>query len=169
MKIEELLLSEKKAIVADWFERTVQTYPKDAARFFRQNPNRFANPVGQTLRRELESIFDTLLADASPEEICKHLDEVIKVRAVQEFTPGRAMSFVFCLKQAVVAVLQSKLKDPDLLQQWFQFESKVDQLALFGFDIYTKNKQHTYEIRVEEIKRQVAGLIRRSGMFVDAE
>ena len=169
MKIEELLHSEKKAIVADWFERTVQTYPKDAARFFRANPNRFANPVGQTLRRELQAIFDGLLADANPEEICRHLDEVIKIRAVQEFTPSRAMSFVYCLKQAVVGALGSKLKKPEVLQQWLQFESKVDQLALFGFDIYTKNKQRTYEIRVEEIKRQVAGLIRRSGMFVDAE
>ena len=91
----------RAAIGERWLERTLASYRPDAAAFFKQQQNRFANPVGQTFAERTGAIVDGLLAGADATELCVHLEEIVKIRAVQEFTPAEAVSFVFLLKDAI--------------------------------------------------------------------
>jgi hypothetical protein len=163
----ELLRQHRSAIETQWVKRTIATYPKDAALFFARNNNQFANPVGRTLDQELRAVLQALLAKSPAEELCLHVEEIIKLRAVHDFTPARALSFVFMLKEVIVDLLAKEFEAPETLAGYLQFEPSIDQLALYSFDIYTKYRQKMYEIRVAEVKRQVAGLMKRSQMFVD--
>jgi hypothetical protein len=170
MGLGDLLESKREAITKAWLERTLESYPKDAAAFFRREKNRFANPVGQRLADGITDLYGELIAGADPQRLCEQLDPVMQLRSVQDFTPARAVCFVFDLKDVLRKLLRDELRQPAARDELVAFESRIDQLALYAFDIYTKYRQRMYELRVEEIKRRVAGLMRRSGMFVeDAE
>ncbi len=49
----EALVERRDAIVAEWLERTLLTYPGQTSRFLLHEKDRFRNPVGHTLRQGL--------------------------------------------------------------------------------------------------------------------
>jgi len=40
--------------------------------------------------------------------------------------------------------------------------------ALLGFDVYTKRREKIYEIKADEAKRRVSGLMRKTGLSEDS-
>ena len=153
MTLRDLLHSKKAAIHKRWLEKTLETYAPDASAFFDRQKDPFANPVGQALRAGTETMLDCLLGEMDAEKICACLEEIIKIRSIQDFTPAQALSFVFSLKQVIREELKSDLN--------VELETRIDQLALFAFDVYVKCRERLYEIRVSEVKRSVSGLMRR--------
>jgi hypothetical protein len=161
MKTLRELLSEKKlSIVRRWVGETLNMYSPDAAGFFKRESNPFDNPVGAAVRRGCQGIFDNLLVGMDPQVICSHLREIIKIRAIQDFSPSRAVSFVFLLKPSIRLELRSsgfdKEPDPDLIE----LEKQIDQIALFAFDIYSQCRDQVFELRVNEVKRSISGILR---------
>src|SRR5450756_2438279 len=96
------LLSDKKAmILSNWCDAMLDSYPPDTSNFLRKNDNRFANPVGHTIKDSFEHIVDSLLQGSGPEASRVFLDNIIRVRAVQDFSPSQAISFIFALKKVI--------------------------------------------------------------------
>jgi len=150
--LDELLQRNSGAIKERWLERTLASYRQDSAGFFRQQKDRFANPVGQTLAAETGALVDNLLSRSGAAELCLHLEEIVKIRAIQEFTPSEAVSFVFLLKDTVREVLADELSEKGLRSELLAFEDRIDQLALFAFDIFVKWREKVYSLRVREIR-----------------
>ena len=159
--LNDLLQQNKDSIIERWLEDTLATYAKDMSSFLDREKDRFANPVGHALRTGTRAIFENLLDGMDPELICGHLNEIIKIRAIQDFPPGRAVSFVFLLKKAVRAGIGNKATDPKLAPGLLDIDTKIDQIALFAFDIYTKCREQMHELRVNEVKRSVSALMDR--------
>ena len=162
------LLRDKKAVLTDrWVERTIETYPAESRSFFSRQKNRFANPVGRTLAEGLAATFDALLAEADAAELCRCLEEIIKIRAVQEFTPSGAVVFAMLLKDVIREELQDELDQPQIARELLDFERRIDQLALFAFDLFVRSREKMYQLRANEVERRVSTLIKRSGFFLD--
>lgn len=172
MKLKDLLQKNKTAIAERWLDRSLETYVSRTAVFFKQKKDPFANPVGRALRSGTKSIVDELLEAESPlgpesaHRLCAHLEDVIKIRSVQDLNPSQAVSFVFSLKQAIREVLEEELRDPGLASELTTFETQIDQLALFAFDIYVKSREQLYELRVNEIKRTGYRLLKKADLIV---
>jgi len=160
-KLKAALLARKAAIVDGWFDEALSSYAPEATLFFRRERNRFANPVGSGLRTGIEAIFTSLVEEMDPEVICRHLEEIIKVRAIQGLEPSRAVSFVFGLKQVVRQQLKEELRQAAAAAELEGFEARVDQTALFAFDIYARCREQLAELRVNEIKRNVFSVMER--------
>ena len=160
MTLRDLLHSRRAAIQKRWLDKTLETYAPDASAFFERRKDQFANPVGQALRAGTQAMVDCLLDEMDAEKICSALDEIVKIRSIQDFTPAQAVSFVFSLRQIIRDELGKEL-DSSRLAELTEFETRIDQLALFAFDIYVKCRERLYEIRVGEVKRSVSGLMRR--------
>jgi hypothetical protein len=160
MTLKDLLHSKRATIAKRWLDKTLETYAPDAAAFFGKQKDPFANPVGQALRTGTRVMVDCLLDGIDAEKICGCLEEIVKIRSIQDFTPAQAVSFVFSLRQIVREELGQELGS-DRLGELEEFDSRIDQLALFAFDIYAKCRERLYDIRVDEVKRSVSGLIRR--------
>jgi hypothetical protein len=161
MELETLLTQKKKAILNRWLDHILKTYPEDAARFMGQQPNRFANPVGQTYRAETEILFDALTGKTGAGAIKSSLEQINKIRAVQDFSPSRAVVFIFFLKTAIREELADDLVDAGLIQQLLSLESKIDGMALSAFDSYMQCREKLFEIKCSDIRRQ-ASLFRGS-------
>jgi uncharacterized protein YjgD (DUF1641 family) len=99
MTIESLLAPKKKAIIQKWIDQVLDTY--GAPDFFKKQKNRFANPIGSTISNGLQNIFIILVEERDLGEAVKPLEEIIKIRAVQDFAPSNAVSFVYLLKNIV--------------------------------------------------------------------
>jgi hypothetical protein len=164
MMLEDLLLRNRSSILNRWLDAVLETYPADSRRFLRKQRDPFSNPVGTTLSRELENLYQAILGQAKNEELTAILDRIIRIRAVQDFPPGQAVSFVLLLKGVVRSVLQKELAEGAYGEELHRFESAIDDLSLRGFDVYMKCKEKIFEIRVNETRNQVSRLLERAGL-----
>ena len=96
--LEKILAKHKAAIAKKWFILAAQTYAADTAKFLQSKKDPFANPVGNTMMTGLDGILDQLIYTMDPKTLHPHLDSIIRIRAVQDFTPAQATAFILSLK-----------------------------------------------------------------------
>jgi hypothetical protein len=162
------LLREKRAVITDrWIEKTLETYPAESRAFFMRQKNRFANPVGQALASGLGAAYDALCQEVDSAELCRCIEEIVKVRAVQEFTPSQSVVFALLLKDVIRDEIRKELDKPQIARELLDFERRIDQMSLFAFDMFVRSREKMYQLRVNEVERRVSTLIKRSGFFID--
>ncbi|MHC4082985.1 MAG: RsbRD N-terminal domain-containing protein [Planctomycetota bacterium] len=161
MKLEDLLRDRKDAVVQRWVEDVMSAYPAPAAAVLARRKDRFANPVGHSLRAGLGGIFEELLDGHDAGTIQRHLREIIRIRAVQQLTAAQAVGFVFRLKDAVRAEIGTADRAATLGSDLADLERKVDEIALAAFGIYVECREQICELRVNEVKRRVSWVMER--------
>jgi hypothetical protein len=159
--VKDLLLQNRSGIVQKWFDRIVKTYPANSQKFIKQQKNRFANPVGSTILQGIEGLYEELLREMDTEKVTKYLDSVIRIQAVQDFSPSQALSFIPSLKGIVREELRGKIPEMRLVEELSGFETRIDQLTLLAFDNYMKCREKIYEIRVEELRNRSVKVMER--------
>lgn len=152
MKLENLLAQKRATILGRWFDLIVETYPAETAKFLKRRQDQFANPVGAAVHEGIEGLLTQLATGLDPERISPFLDRIIRVRAIQDFTPSRAVAFVPLLKGIIREELEGELETLESTEL-AEFESRIDQLTLLAFDVYMACRERIYEIKVNEIKR----------------
>ena len=145
----------RDAVVDHWVTSVIDAYPDQTASFLKEQPDRFANPVGTSLREGLAEIFDGLVAGVDPGDLQPALDLVIRVRAVQEITPAGAVGFIFDLKKIVRDEFGESFDVPE------DFDRTIDRLGLTAFEVYMKCREQLWSIRAEEIRKQSLGILER--------
>ena len=150
--INELLNKKKSAIVRNWIELILNSYPAEAANFLKLKKNQFSNPIGYTITTNAEKIFDELINERDFENIKLLLDEIIKIRAVQSFSPSQAVGFILDLKKAIRDELKVELSEKTISDELLNFELFIDQVVLLGFDLYMESREKVFKIRVNEIR-----------------
>ncbi len=148
--LEQALRAEKEKIVSLWVDRTLDSYISSG--FFKTSTDRFANPVGANIREGLGRLYDLLLEGAAPEEMLAPLDQVVRIRAVQEFSPSQAIAPILELKWVVRQVLKKERQAGGLESDLDSFDCDVERLALLSFDMYTECREQLYRNRIQELK-----------------
>ena len=164
MRLNNLLAQEKTAVVKKWFVSAIDTYPTDTAKFLKRQKDPFANPVGRTIYRGLEALFDQLLGDMDYETIASFLDPIVRIRAVQNFSPSQATSFIFFLKDVVRRHLEKEISEERLFNELLSFESKIDKLSLIAFNMYMQCREKIYELKANEMKNRTFRAFERAGL-----
>jgi len=154
MRLESLLIRNKREIVSDWFNLLVETYPADAAQFMKRENDPFANPIGSSARSGLEAIFNELAGGMDPQPLADFLDPIIRIRAIQNFSPSQAIGFIFLLRKSVRKNLSKDISFRDLFDELPEFESRIDELALLAFDIYMECREKLYQLKEKEVKNR---------------
>ena len=152
--MQNLLKEKKTAILERWFHLILETYPNDTASMMRKDKDQFTNPVGSTVSREIEVLFKNL-CEGSQDETCQSsLDSILKIRSVQDFSPSKAVGFIFLLKRAIGETLKNEIYKEPVVDRWLKFESRIDALALQAFDIYMDCREKICEIRVNQARAE---------------
>jgi hypothetical protein len=160
MTLKNLLGKKQDAILQNWLNQILESYPHDGAKFLKHEKDRFKNPVGHTLANETRLIYGQLLHGLEHESVSRSLENIIKIRNVQDYSSSQATVFVYLLKKAIRDEIKNDIDDQQILQELLQFEAQIDQLALLAFDIYTQCREGLYETRINEIKRQSIHFLR---------
>ena len=167
MQIATLLSQKKAAILGRWLAMIYESYPPETAIFLRKEKNRFDNPAGYRISEGLEGLYGALIQEMERDQVLTCLDEIIRIRALQNFTPSQALAFIFLLKIVIREELAEEIRKENLAAELLDLESRIDGLALLGFDVYTKRREKIYEIKADEAKRRVSGLMRKTGLTED--
>ncbi len=149
MNIEKVLDQKKTDILNAWIKQVLGTYSADGARIFSNERDRFANPVGHNVRAGLTEIYEALVADQTAPVTGEASFKLVQVRAVQEFSPSEALSFIFLLKELVRREAGAEL-DHAALER---IDRAVDRMALQLFDHYMACRERLFRVRLEEIER----------------
>ena len=163
--LEQILERKKAAISKQWFDLTVQTYEPDTAEFMKSKTDPFANPVGSSLVSGLKVLLDQLIGTMDRNVIVKHLDPIIRIRAVQDFTPSQATAFILFLKKILRQNLEKELQDSQIARDFVALESKIDQLSLMAFDIYSQCREKIYKISANETRNRTFKAFERAGLI----
>ena len=156
MFIGDLLRERMDTIAERWAGEVLSTYPSEAAVLFQKQQDPFSNPIGHSVREGTRGILQAILDGMDPDDLRSHLDRIIRVRAVQEFAPSRALAFVFSLRSVIREVIPELDADPRLRREISELDDKIDTVALSAFDIYAERREEVSQLRVNEVKRQVA-------------
>ena len=149
MQLNRLLEAKKTFIIKKWFEQVMNGYAPDTAMFFKMQKDAFANPVGTTTSTVLEALFDAILEKKDADTITTIVDPLIRVRAVQNFSPSQAVGVILILKQTERDVLKNEITDISL-NDFFSFENEIDKAALIGFNIFMACREKIYNLRTNE-------------------
>lgn len=167
IKLKGLLIEKKSAILASWFDAIMETYPTDNTGFFKKQEDQFSNPVGHTFNKGIESILEAIIEEKDLTEGLPFLEDIIKVRAVQDFTPAKAVDFIFILKKVVRELLKKENMQDEIYDKLLSFESQVDDLALIAFNIYMKCREQINQLKVDELKRMTFTLLKKANLMYD--
>jgi hypothetical protein len=154
MVLKNLLLQNKATILKRWFDLILETYPANAAALMRKNRDQFTNPVGSTISREIDILFKNLCAGSQDEKCQSSLDSILKIRSVQDFSPSKAVGFIFLLKRAIGETLKNEMCKGSVMDEWLEFQSRIDDLALQAFDIYMDCREKICEIRINQARTE---------------
>ena len=149
MSIETLLKQKKKAIVDKWIEQVLDSY--SSPNFFKKQKDPFANPIGSTISSGLQNLFSVLVEERELDEAAKPLEEIVKIRAVQDFSPSSAISFVYLLKNIVRLELAREKNREEVLGTLADLDTRIDRVALMAFDFYMNCRERLHQIRVNEV------------------
>jgi len=148
----ELLVKYKSSIVSKWIKLILDSYSIESSKFFNMEKNRFSNPVGNTISTNAASIFDEIIGNRDFEKISLLLTDIIKIRAIQDFSPSEAVGIVFLLKKVIREELNKEINQEKILDEITELEFVIDKTALIAFDLYMESREKVFQIRLNDEK-----------------
>ncbi len=135
-------------ILEQWLDRTLDCYAGETVAFLQREPDPFRNPVGQTLQQNLTVLLQELFNGPDLATVQPALAAMVRLRAVQELSPGQALGFLFQLRP----ILREALPLPQALA----LDAGIDQLVLLAFEEYLRCREQLAAIRLNESRRALA-------------
>jgi hypothetical protein len=164
----EILLEQKKSVITEkWFDFITKTYSPDTSHFLKNKKDPFANPAGAAFSQNLTDLLDKLIKGSDPETLVNLLDPIIRIRAIQDFSPSQAIAFVFSLKKIIRKSLKKNLNDGDISNELLALESKIDELGMLAFDVYMSCREKIYSLKANEEKSKVFKAFKRAGLITE--
>ncbi|KHK02108.1 RsbRD N-terminal domain-containing protein [Desulfovibrio sp. TomC] len=170
LKLVDFLVLDQQVVLDAWFDLILGTYSENTAVLWKKRDDPFANPVRHRFEAGMRGIVMGLATCGEAPDAATFipfLDEIVRVRAVQDFTPSQATAFIFLLKKAVREALWPKIIEHNLFVQLLALESAIDVLALFSLDIYCECREKIYALRIDQIKKQYDRLLKRANLVCD--
>lgn len=154
MSARDFLAEHREQILEKWLVAILRTYPEDSLTFLVGEKDRFRNPVGHIFREGIGVLFDSLIDAVPRERVTECLESIVKMRAVQEFPPAAAVSFVFLLKKVLWEEFHESHSGESRPHERMEIDSKIDGLALEAFDKYMDTKTRIFDLRLRELKNR---------------
>jgi len=136
-----------------WLALALEFHSAETARFLGVEKDPFRNPVGHTLRENLAVLLEQLLGGMEPEPARAALENILRIRAVQDLTASQAVQFVFQLRPIL------RQSHPEANHE--VLDARIDQLALWAFEEYARCRERLADIRIRESRRGMGVAVAR--------
>jgi hypothetical protein len=152
----------KERWVKKWVDTVLATYPSESVVFFKDTSNPFSNPVGATVKTSLSRLYDALTASQFNSNLAQEaLQPIVKLRSVQDFSPAKALGFIFELKNIIVAGDGISRDDISAIH------ARIDTSMLVAFDLYMGNKRTIYSLRANQARDNVRQLLIKKDLICE--
>lgn len=161
----------RNLIIEKWFDALLNNYSPEAAKIFKREKDPFANPLGYNIHLGVEGILDWFEKEEKQDDVAyvsAALDKILRILAVQELTPGQALSFIVTFKKIIKNLMRDYYKNKDAMwSEWQIFDERLDNLMLIAIEIYSNCREKLYQIKVDEANHRVYSLLRRANIVPD--
>lgn len=163
MNLNKTLNSSKDLILSEWINSVFDTYPVESGKFLKNGKNKFANPVGYNLAKELETLFELILnySKNNNDKIRESLNNLLKIRVVQDFKPSVTINFFLNLKKIIFSKIDGNINQKDDLNELINLFDTIDTIALESIDIFVSLKSKIFEIKASEMKSRFGRMAER--------
>ena len=168
MRLAQLIKDSKAAVVERWYELVLSSYPQETVTLWKKQRSEFANPVGATFLGALDELLEAVLAWQDAGAVSAALERIVKIRAVQDMPPSRALSFIPGFKKLLREQFAESIASEGLVQELAMFDARMDNATLIGFDIYTKSREQLFEMRINEFKSAHHMAFRKAGIICES-
>lgn len=145
--LTEELIEGKTRILEAW-RKTADPSQDTGTLSARQGKGRFSNPAAYHAAEGWDDIITWLAADEEA-DVPASVEELCRVKAVQDAAPSAALAFLFDLKPAIRSVVGATATEADLRA----LDARIDALALHAFDCYAACRNRIAQLRVDEVQR----------------
>jgi hypothetical protein len=160
MDLQKFITDNRQKLVEKWIAEVIATYSPESERFFKNTKDPFANPVGSTIKRSIDLLFTQVIKQKmDPTAVNEAMDPIVRLRAVQELSPTRAISFIFAIKHLFRKALDDHRQDKSVDRFLEEVSSNTDELILIAFDIYGKCREKIYLLRINQAKNSLNKLL----------
>lgn len=164
-QLQALLDSKKEELLTGWFDQVIGAYPPETVKYFAKKNNTFTNPIGSNVYKSLSAILDELLGAGDADKMYQDLEMILRIKAVQDVQPSKAVAFMPAFKSIVEKVFKNELANGTIsLSALLDFYSELDALTLLGFNIYSESRELIYTMRIDEIK-QTNDLLQKANLL----
>ena len=157
--LAKLLATRRDAVVEAWWEKVLELYDERARNLLRRNEDPFTNPLRSTFVSAIERIVDSLAAGQDIDTARDAIREVVKLRAVQEVSPGEALDSFLVFRKALKEVAEDS---------WDEVAEEAmaaqDALLRFAADEYLEAQKLILDIKYREQVRRFHLLMRRASL-----
>ncbi len=174
MDLKSLLIQKKSTILNKWFETILDSYAAETAKFLRDKSKRFTNPVGSTIYKGIENLLDEIIDDNSDSDrLSLFLDNIIRIRAIQDFSASQAVAFMFSVKDIIRQEVETSYASDQvlpkrILDELRDLDAKIDSLTLMSFDIYMQCREKLYEIKANEARNMTYRLLQQARLITES-
>lgn len=168
MTLQDIFREHRDTLIAEWTEAMLGTYPFETVGFLRSRKDQFSNPVGHITSAAAEAMYDAIAGeDVDLNVITTALEDLVKVRAIQQFSPEQALGVLCIVKPLLRKKLMPQVREHGLFDAWLDAESRIDSLLLMGFGFHAACREKLHMMKVDEYKNRYAQVIRRAERIVD--
>jgi hypothetical protein len=161
MTLREILVERRAALCERWLEAILGEYGSETAARWRRERDPFANPIGHVLGTSLPTLLEAVAGDGQPAAgALGALEDVVRIRCVQELAPSRAVGFVYLLRDVIRGELASELAGGGHGADLAAVDRRIERLTLLAFDAYVHCREQIFRLRQEELKRSVGSILR---------
>lgn len=169
MSIQGFLIENEHSLGRMWTEAVINTYPEEGAKFFSGSCNQFANPVGHTFNVNIQKILRVLIREGDLSSCREELDGILRIRAVQGFSPSVALCFLPAFKEIVYRELMKSFSPETLCKDLYNLGVRVDQLTMMGFDLYMSCREELWKQKANQLYNRTHKLLERANLLKDEE
>ncbi len=168
MNFKQRLTEKKSHILKSWQEAILTARTEEAPGFLEKQEALIAAATGYSMGRGIEGLFDALLQGVISDEASRFLGSMIGIRAANDFKASHTVAFILEIKKAARRELGAQiLDDPGLQEELIAWESVVDDMALFAFDIYIQSRENVLERRADKEKQETLRLLKKAKLIPD--
>ncbi len=156
--LKDICKENEEKILLSWLNDFFHHHKLDDIGVSRTITDKFLNPVAFTIKASTKEIFPAIIGDdVEPDTIKFHLDEILKIQAIQQLSPAQALLPLITIKNHIYAFTNN---DAKLISEFKEMTDRLDTLLLMAFDIFTQEKEKIYRIRVNELKSAQSQVLR---------
>jgi hypothetical protein len=147
MALKKLIGKRRTEILGRWIEEVLDGYPAESKLFLKNEKDRFRNPIGYTITDGLERILDGIIRGETRAVVEEAIEDIIRMRAVQQFSPSEAVEFLQPLKGLIREATEgfeaesSSVHGKEMYSDFQELNAEIDRLTLIAVDCYDRCRE----------------------------
>lgn len=158
MRLIEKIESNSEFILELWFEKLISVFPETSLKYIRKHNEQFTNPIGFNLFNNLQVLLDCFLKnDNKSDNFLTSLEEVIKLRLIQDISPFEKANIYKPLREIILNKFSPALNKEELIEIYDYFQ-KFEETS---FNKYLEIQELIFDIKKEEIRNRYGKILDR--------